>query len=50
MLVGSGLTLLWVRWRQGQIGLHLPLAEPPAAEPPAAEQEQASTARVSAET
>jgi hypothetical protein len=29
MLVGSGLTLLWVRWRQGQVGLHLPLAEAP---------------------
>jgi hypothetical protein len=52
MLVGSGLTLLWVRWRQGSIGLHLPLAEAPTspAEPPAAEQEQASPARVPAET
>jgi hypothetical protein len=52
MLVGSGLTLLWVRWRHGPIGLHLPLAEPPAiaTEPPAAEHEHASTQRAPAET
>jgi hypothetical protein len=30
MLVGCLLTLLWVRWRQGSIGLQLALAEPPA--------------------
>jgi hypothetical protein len=23
------LTLLWVRWRQGRVGLHLALAQPP---------------------
>jgi hypothetical protein len=52
MLVGSALTLLWVRWRHGSIGLNIPIAEPPAAlaEPPASEKEHASTAHVPAET
>jgi hypothetical protein len=30
MLVGSGLIVLWVRWRRGSVGLHLPLAQAPA--------------------
>ncbi|MFW6115654.1 MAG: CPBP family intramembrane glutamic endopeptidase [Chloroflexota bacterium] len=29
MLFGTLLTVLWVRWRYGEIGLHLPLAQPP---------------------
>jgi hypothetical protein len=29
MLIGSALTVLWVRWRYQRISLHLPLAQPP---------------------
>jgi hypothetical protein len=29
MILGGLLTILWVRWRYGEAGLHLPLAEPP---------------------
>jgi hypothetical protein len=29
MGLGALLTLLWVRWRQGRVGLHLALAQPP---------------------
>jgi hypothetical protein len=29
MLVGIIWTVAWVRWRRGEVGLHLPLAQPP---------------------
>lgn len=34
MLTGTGLTLLWVRWRRGEVRLVARLAEPPAPESP----------------
>ncbi len=35
MIAGIALTILWVRWRHGQTGLHLPLAQAPRRPQPA---------------
>jgi hypothetical protein len=29
MLLGALFVVLWVRWKQGKVGLHIPLAQPP---------------------